>query len=395
MTALVRLVGRHTIWLEDVANPSGTFADSELAELDTFYTENAKSVVDDYFGELSDVDGNGRILILMTRAVNVNSVNNGGIGGGVWGQDLLPKRSCPASNHAEIFYASVPDPGGVVGPAVTKEQALAAYPGMLTHEVTHLAQLAATYVSGTAGHKKSWELEGGAELAMQLVGYRLWGHGSGQDLGHAELVGGRGWYHSWFEGLSEFFGWDRWDREGGRVRYAPEQCTWIGRPNEGNSGPCKNGWLAVYGVPSLVFRYALDRWGEEYPGGEQALMTRLTQSPAAGFASLEDVSSWRIEQILADFYTSLWLDLQQGVSAPGMASWNLHDVFSRYDGNQQLEPYVSRSTQPHVSGRIRAGSSLYLHWTPSGSLNPTSIRVTSTNGRPIPDHISVWALRVR
>ena len=188
VTALVRLVGRHTIWLEDVANPSGTFADSELAELDTFYTENAKTVIDDYFGELSDVDGNGRILILMTQAVNVNS---GRIGGGVWAGDLLPKRSCPASNHAEIYYASVPDPDGLLGPAVTKQQTLAAYPAMLTHEVTHLAQLAATWVSGTAGRKNSWELEGGAELAMQLVGYRLWGHGSGQDLGHAELVGGR------------------------------------------------------------------------------------------------------------------------------------------------------------------------------------------------------------
>ena len=390
VTALVRLVGRHTIWLEDVTNPSGTFADSELAELDTFYTENAKPVIDDYFGKLSDVDGNGRILILMTQAVNVNSGRP--ISGGVWTGDLLPKSSCPASNHAEIYYASVPDPDGVLGPAVTKQRALAAYPAMLTHEVTHLAQLAATYVFGTAGRKKSWELEGGAELAMQLVGYRLWGHGSGQDLGHAELVGGRGWYHSWFFGLSEFFGWDR---EGGRVRYAPEQCTWIGRPSEGNNGPCKNGWLAVYGVPSLVFRYALDRWGGAYPGGEQALMTRLTQSPAVGFASLEDVSSWRIERILADFYSSLWLDLQQGVSAPGMASWNLRDVFSRYDHNQQLEPYVSRSTQPHLTRRVRAGSSLYLHWTPSGRLSPTSIRVTSADGRPIPDHISVWALRIR
>ena len=386
VTAVVRLVGRHSVWLEDVANPSGTFADSELAALDAFYSENVKTILDDYYGSLSDVDGNGRILILMTQ-----EVNRAGYGGEVWPGDFFPTHSCPASNHAEIFYAFVPDPDGVVGPAFTREQVLKRYPPLLTHEIAHLVQLAATRVFGRAGQKKSWELEGGAVLAEQLVGYRLFGHGSRQDLGYAQFAVGRDWYGGWLWGLSLFFGWDP---QGGRVRYAPEQCTWIGRPREGNTGPCREGSYAVYGVPSMVLRYALDRWGGGYPGGERALMKRLTQSPAEGFASLEDVSSWRIERILADFYSSLWLELQ-GVSVVGMASWNLHDVFGRYDRDLMLQPYVSSSTQPQVSGRIRAGSSLYLHWTPSGPLSPTSIKVTSADGGPLPDHISVWALRVR
>lgn len=145
----------------------------------------------------------------------------------------------------------------------------------------------------------------------------------------------------------------------------------------------------------MVFRYALDRWGGTYPGGEQALMRRLTQSPAQGFASLRDVSSWRNEAILADFYITLWLDLQPGLDAPGMTSWNLHDIFERFPESTWLHPRPSTSRTPTLTARVRAGSSLYVHWTPGGSLDPTSIRVTTGGGGPVPGHISVWALRIR
>ena len=124
-------------------------------------------------------------------------------------------------------------------------------------------------------------------------------------------------------------------------------------------------------------------------------MRRLTQSPTQGFASLRDVSSWRTEAILADFYITLWLDLQPGIHARGMTSWNLHDIFDRFPETTWLQPRPSNSRTPTVNARVRAGSSLYVHWTPSGSLNPTSIKVTAGGGGLVPRHISVWALRIR
>ena len=142
----------------------------------------------------------------------------------------------------------------------------------------------------------------------------------------------------------------------------------------------------------------MDRWGGDYLGGERALMRRLTQSPTKGLASLVDVSpegAWPPEQILADFYMTLWIDLQ-GWGASGMTTWNLHNIFSRFPENRQLQPYTSSSSTPRLTGRrVRAGSSLYFHWTPTGSLGPTAIKVTSSGGGRVPNHISVWALRVR
>ena len=62
VSAVVRMVGNSSIWLDDLDNPAATFTDTELANLDAFYSANTKGVHDDYFGGLSDVDGNGRFF---------------------------------------------------------------------------------------------------------------------------------------------------------------------------------------------------------------------------------------------------------------------------------------------------------------------------------------------
>ena len=388
--AVVRHVGNASIWLDDRDNPTETFSDSELSNLDAFYSSNIKSVHDEYFGGLSDVDGNGRFLVLMTKEVN----RRPDLSGYVWGYDLYPSSTCPVSNQADIFYGQVPDPQGAVGDTVTKQRLLDAYPALIAHEVAHIIQFA-WQVYGGAGQKRSWEKEGGATLAEQLVGYRLFGHDSGRELGRSAFAGEGAWhwYGGWLQDMIGFFGSDYGT---GRIAGAPEECSWVGGEKEGNSGPCQG--RPVYGVPSMVYRYALDRWGGDDAGGERALMRRLTQSPAQGLASLVDVSpegAWSPEQVLADFYITLWADLQ-GWAAPGMTTWDLRDVFGNLHPNTRLQPYTDSSHTPRLTGRrVRAASSLYFHWTPTGSLGPTAIKVTSAGGGRVPDHISVWALRVR
>ena len=133
LRAVVRHVGDHTVWLDDVENPSGTFSDSELTGLDAFYGARVKGVHDDYFGGVSDVDGNGRVMIVMTKQVNQQDDPDSFFGGWSWFRDLYPSEACAASNQAEILFGRAPDPTGVLGHAWTKEQTLAYYPFLLTH----------------------------------------------------------------------------------------------------------------------------------------------------------------------------------------------------------------------------------------------------------------------
>ncbi len=393
--AVVRFVGTHTVWLEDLANPGRAFSDVELESLDAFYASRIQAVHDRYFGELSDVDQNGRVLVLLTQEVNKVE----GLGGYVTPTDLYPTTQCSTSNHAEIFYGYVPEPGGADGGGPNREFVLGGYRNLLTHEMTHLVQ-ANAYVLGDSGEKTIWEIEGGATLAEQLVAYELFGHGSGQNLGHAQVhqsEESRAWYFGgWIAHMVWFFGGDGFGAGVGRVPGAPEECTWIGREEDGNTGPCAG--PHVYGVPSMLLRFVMDRWGGDYPGGEAALMRRVTNSPSSGFSSLEEVTGRRIEQILAEFYIALWGDgrpSSSGFAWDWMASWDLHDIFSRFLGGYPLQPRTSSSSSPHTAGNIRGGSSLYLHWTPPGSLAPTSIRVTTRSGAPVPGNISVWAWRIR
>ena len=168
--AVVRLDGENALWLEDIDNPSGTFTETELAELDAFYASHVKGVHDEYFGDLSDVDGNGKILILMTKEANRQD-----LGGWVWAGDLLTPDRCGTSNHAEIFFGQVPDPEGLFGTPVTRQRTLESYPSLLTHEVTHLVQFNAVVFEGA--DFATWKLEGGATLAEQLtwpIALRAW-----------------------------------------------------------------------------------------------------------------------------------------------------------------------------------------------------------------------------
>ena len=386
--AVVRLVGDNAVWLEDIDNPSGTFTESELEGLDAFYASHVEGVLGTYFGTLSDVDGNDKILILMTKEANRHN-----LGGWVWFADLLPPDACASSNHAEIFYGQVPDPDGDFGHAVTKQQLLDYYPSLIAHEITHIVQANAAMFRG--GRFKPWELEGGATLSEQLVAYRLFGHGSGQNLGQEAFQSGSDWYREWVAGLARFFGWDSDDRSGqSRVPYAPEQCSWIGSPEEGNDGPCRYPRRAIYDVPSMLFRYAMDRWGGDYPGGESALMRDLSQAPNWGLSALAKVSEWRVERVLADFYLTLWADLH-GWDPSGMRSWDLADIWSNFYESAHLRPYTSSVAAFRGQWNIRAASTAYLRWTPRGVRGPTSLKITSPNGSPVAAHMSVWALRIR
>ena len=117
------------------------------------------------------------------------------------------------------------------------------------------------------------KLEGGATLAEQLVAYRAFRarFRAGTLLRHAynhvcRRVG-TGTRNAWIADMAQFFGWDH---RGRRLQAAsPERRSSVAgsdRPEEGNNGPVSAGWLVPSTVfPPWFFRYAMDRWGGEYP----------------------------------------------------------------------------------------------------------------------------------
>ncbi|GMV04520.1 MAG: hypothetical protein AMXMBFR53_08000 [Gemmatimonadota bacterium] len=380
--SVVRHVGVGAVWLEDVGNPTVSFTTAEYQQLDQQYANTTHAVLTSYFGVFRDIDGNGKTLILLTRKVNEMKTANGFVDPA----DLYPKSVCARSNEAEIFYGIVPDPAGVVGDTLSKATALDMYPSLMAHEITHILQETRIIHEGAAD-KKTWEIEGGATLAEQLVGFRVMGHSTGQDLGYSAWNAGGRWYEDWAYDLAVYFGYSAT----GHVAGAPEQCSWVGRESEGNSGPCGRA-RAPYGTPSTLLRLILDRWGGTYPGGEAALMRQLTSSGSVGLDNLAAATGERKDWILSLFGMTLWGD---GRFGNFLSSWNIHDVLRGFVAAAQLQPYTYSGAAPTLSVSVRAGSQAFLEWTPPAGHSPTSLRITTTGGSTLPSNMGMWVLRIR
>lgn len=408
ISAVVRHIGTSAIYMEDMANPlTESFAAAEYGAWDATFSGTTLPTLTNYFGALVDeipingtasdilgLDGEGRIGVIITKEVNKKGTWNGFVNP----YDLWAASHCPISNQAEVFYVVAPDPSGVHGKVRTKQQVSDLMSPLIAHEVTHILQNTQRYYRGAA-RKARWEIEGGATLAEQLVGNAVLGHGgSGQNLGRTKFIEGYSgesrWY-KWAPGLRRYFGYS----SSGRVEYAPEQCSWLGNEDDGNTGPCTV--REVYDVPSMLLRFILDWYGPGYTGGESALMRDLTSSAQTGYDNLVTTTGAEgIGFIQTLFGLNLYSDgrngVYQGVYTEALTSWDLTPIINLFVSlSGRLQPYTSSSAEPVGSHSVRGGSTAYLEWEPPSPHAPTSLRIRAPSGGGLPDQIGMWIYRIQ
>ena len=90
------------------------------------------------FGATSDVDDNGKVIILFTPSVNRLTAPGSGdfVGGFFFGLDLFTEAE--NSNAAEVFYVMVPDPAGEYGNVQSLDLIRTTVPAILAHELQHM-----------------------------------------------------------------------------------------------------------------------------------------------------------------------------------------------------------------------------------------------------------------
>jgi hypothetical protein len=410
VTAVVRHIGTSAIYMEDIANPvAESFSIAEYTALDATFSNTTLPTLTNYFGDLADtipatgtpsdtlgLDDDGRIGVLTTKAVNEKSST---LNGFVNGADLYAASTCPMSNQAELYYSVAPDPTGVHGRVLSQEDQLDKFPKLMAHEVTHILQRTQDHLRGAAS-KARWEREGGATLAEQLVGNAVLSHGgSGQNLGTTEFLQGYNgdqWYRSWALGLRRYFGYS----SAGRVEGAPEECSFLGNEDDGNTDPCDTN-RSLYDVPAMLLRFILDWYGPGYTGGESALMRDLTSSAQVGYDNLvttTGASSIRLIQTL--FGLNLYSDgrsgVYQGTYTSALSSWNLTPIIELFTSPWgQLQPYTSSDAAPTSSHSVRGGSAAYLEWEPPSSHAPTSLRIRTPAGDELPSTMGMWIFRIQ
>jgi hypothetical protein len=396
---VVRHISEKGIFLADVANPGGGFETVHYQNLGTLLDEKIFVVDADYFGDPGDLDGNGRIAIVFSKEVNTMPAL-----GFVTGADRLdPTTQCAVSNFGEVYYSRAPDPTGAHGDVYTLERALSDMPPLVAHELTHIIQNAQREATpGATVGQSQWEKESQAMIAEEVVGHAFNGYSPGSNLGLGIWLNSTGgpdgqpiheydWYYDNAVNLALYFGLQNGPD---KVPNAPEQCTFLGNENSGNTGPCIRD-LALYTGWSFL-RWISDHYGAQL-GGEKQLHRRMIANTTSGFTTLANLTGTSIDELLAHWAASLYLDdRHQGLDPlVTLPSWNMFEFNTRLTPESGRLAARERTYTDFADAiSVRAPSSAYFRI--SGITRPaTAIRVTSQSGATPPGFMRVWVVRVQ
>jgi hypothetical protein len=384
-------VSNRAVIVADTMNPANGFTQADYDNIAATFDTLVYPVNTAAFGEPQDVDGNGRVIIFYTRAVNeltpanVNYV----VGGFFYGRDLFPRQAgngfpaCDGSNFAEMFYMLAPDPTGVVnGNARSTAYVRNSTVATVGHEFQHLISASRRLyvvpgVSNTDWSEDPWLNEGLSHIAEELLFYHRTGRAPRQNLG-AEVIDNLPLRNAFLEFQDANYG-----------RYG----SWLENP-DGDS-PYDEAFgevddLATRGAAWGFLRYAAD----QRTGNDNELWFSLVNSPRVGLNNLQTVLGQDPIPLFRNFAVAAYTDdAVTGVPAVFThPSWNYRALYNRIDNRYPLDVRSFTAGTP-VNLSLVAGGAGYLRaGVNSGGL--ANIQVTSGNAAP-PAALSVTVVRTK
>ncbi len=180
--ARVMAISNQAIVLADTLNPTGGFTTTDYQRFAARFDTLVYPLDVGNFGQPTDIDNNGKIILLFTRAVNELTPANSGsyVGGFFFGRDLFPTadtptlKGCAGSNVGEMFYLLAPDPNGQVNNNVRRTGFVdSVTTSVIAHEFQHLINASRRlYITNANAFEEGWLDEGLAHIAEELLFYR-------------------------------------------------------------------------------------------------------------------------------------------------------------------------------------------------------------------------------
>ena len=295
VSAELKAISDRALIYADVKSPSNGLSTGQYQELGRTFDDPIHGAVTGAFGAPSDIDGNSKVVILLTPVVNELTPRNssGFIAGFFYGCDLVSRSVCSGSNGGEIFYTLTADPGGQFGDARSVQLVLRSLPPVLGHEFQHMIHF---------GQRKStdalWLSEGLAHHAEDIV---------------ADVYAARGDATS----AAQF----RAQNYSRAIRYlrSPKSTSLVAENG--------NGTLELRGAAWLFVKYLVGQHGE-------SILRTLTQSTESSVTNVVRQTGRSWSSLLANWAIALYAD-----DAPELA-------------NARLEP---QHTFPNINMRAAFG----------------------------------------
>ncbi len=332
VTAEVRFVSSRAAFYEDV-DAVTKVSQTEFEHFGQLFDDPIFPVDVGVFGQPSDLDGNGRIIILVTPSVNRLAAPGSSdfVGGFFFGLDLRP--DLDDSNEGEIFYVLAPDPTGAYGNVRTTDFLRRALPPILAHELQHMIHYKERVLDRGASRAEAlWLSEGLAQIAEDLVGEELHNRG--------DPVAGDGFQRG------------NWQRAELYLE-APSEVSLIGVTGQGT--------LEERGAWWLFLRYLRGQ------AGGDGIITALTQTTLSSIENVEAAMQSDWPTLFSDWGAALELERQlaerSGLTVREALQFrdiDLVDVLGTGGGGFPLQPVVHGSGDFAVDGRLWSSSGAHF-----------------------------------
>jgi hypothetical protein len=338
------------------------------------------------FGLPSDIDNNGKIVLLFTRAVNELTPANSGsyVGGFFYGRDLFPTTAqpgfdpCPGSNFAEMFYLLAPDPSGQVNGNVRRTGFVdSVTTSVIAHEFQHLINASRRlYITNAPTFETGWLDEGLAHIAEELLYYRESKLTPRSNITLTAITASTQTKNAFNEDMSS---------NAGRYR------SYLLNPSE-NSPFRGDDSLETRGATWSLLRYLADRKAAGNPATSDApTWQALVSAVDSGTTNLRTVFGSDLAARVRDWNIAHYTDdLVAGVPVEYThPSWNFHDVYPGLTGTNKMYPLkVDPLSASGATGTLIGGAAAYYRFSiPAGA--EANLTLTA------PGPVSARVIRVR
>jgi hypothetical protein len=174
-TAILKYAGTHLLIYQsqNAPAPPNGFTDPQIAAFGNTFDLDLYTIDVATFGGPTDIDGNGRVIVLLSPLINKLTpasvcTTQGYIAGFFDATDLLPSMFPAASNGAELFYALVPDPMATFSCAHTVVAVGMLTPATFIHEFQHMISYGQHAILRSGLQEDAWLNEGLSHIAEEL-----------------------------------------------------------------------------------------------------------------------------------------------------------------------------------------------------------------------------------
>jgi len=380
VNARLAFAGDNVLIYVDTLSPANGFTAAQIQSFGTLFDHTLYPIDTGAFGPPSDVDQNGRVIMLMSPAVNALTPSSecdtqGFVAGFFEEEDLGGAANDPNSNNGEIFYSIVPDPNGTASCSHTADDVGFAVPATFLHELQHLISFSQHFVVHGGDPEYGWLDEGLSIVAEELgsVYYEQKCPGTACRTEPAQL------FPDSSQGFIAGFLFDSY-----AYALKPDTAS-VTLHSDADDG------FSWRGGDWLLARWLGDQFGV-------SVYRHLDENGAIGVANIESVTGQSFPSLFSDFGIALFADSLPGLpraTAPArdrFVTRNVRQLWARLFATSGGSPDVPRAfpipvstigTDTTATQRMYPGAMGFFRLNTPANVSSVSVQFAGPGGSPL------------